>query len=125
MLLALTILCLILPQTISAFACVPGTKPVLLGRTTPTKVMICYDQWQYMLMPWMTANPIAGFNINEAGKYTIQAWQGAELVWESPLLIVWNEVNLIYYVGGARFSGEPITFILMNSGVAVVTYMAP
>ena len=105
----------------------PEPEPDLTPRTTPTRTYISYDLWQYMLMPWTTANPIAGFNIYEKGVYTIQAWQDAVLVWESPLIHVWHSkgLNLIYYVGGARFGAGQITFILMKEGMSVDTYNRP
>ena len=93
-----------------------------------SKIYIAYDLWEFMLMPWETSNIAIGFNIDEAGAYTIQAWQNAVLVWTSPTQFVWHSkgLNLIYYVGGARFAPEgPITFILMKEGVIIDTYISP
>jgi len=97
-------------------------------KRTPSNIIISWDHKDYLLMPILTANPSCGFHIYEAGKYTIQAWQNAVLVWTSPPLHIWTSqgVNQIYYVGGARFAPEgPITFILMKEGLAIDTYMAP
>ena len=103
-LIALVFLLTLTPMTFACHEPEPGTKPDLTPRTTPTRTIISRDSNEYMLMPYLTANPSVGFHIYEAGAYTILAFQNGTLVWTSPLQLIWHSqgVNLIYYVGFPR-----------------------